>query len=117
MNNGEKAELVSPTEIRGTILQIVDTTSILLQVKGTSKLVAISMINTSGLTDDMRVIINAKYEGTYSYVSVLGAKKTIEKYRRCEPLKFEDFENLKANGVDLFTLTDKYLTKSKKGWK
>jgi len=34
----------------------------------------------TGVTDDQRITIKAKKDGTYQYVSVQGATRTIEKY-------------------------------------
>jgi len=97
--NGEVLP-VKKTKYR--VLQVVDERT-LLMVKGYDYsagpiTIAVTVKSTVGVIDDQRIVLALVPTGTYKYISVTGANKTIQAYKETDGLSFKEYMRLRNDG-------------------
>lgn len=84
------------------ILQVLDDTT-LLMLRGFDgnepDIIAVRTGSTAGLTDGKHFTIAMIPDGTYQYVNVQGAKRTIEAFKHVNTMTLEEYKQQKAKGV------------------
>jgi hypothetical protein len=90
--------------ISGTILQVVGARSILVSESTSDDTVAIAIPSTEGLVDGQGISAPVVEAGTVSYSTVLGAKRTVRSYVMHPGMSFEEYQKLRASGVDMSKL-------------
>jgi len=87
--------------LSGKILQVVDANSVLVSVGDSDVTVAVTVPSTEGLVDGQRFSAPVIEAGTVSYATVLGAKRTVRSYVEHPGMSFEEYQKLRAAGVDM----------------
>jgi hypothetical protein len=86
----------------GKILQVADNESVLLDAGNYT--FAIRMGTTAGLVDGQPLRVYVVPNGTLSFTTVLGARRTVPAFTQQAGMTFDEYKALRAAGVDLSSL-------------
>lgn len=99
-------------EIRGTVNSIAEDDLLLVNLSTDDEPVAFVDKDAKTMTDGDKIQKLGRLTGRYQYITVMGAKKTVKKYERVDPVTYNEFRYfIQSDGLSSFPEVTKAVKK------